>query len=437
MVTSSTPRVARRTRSRTRPTGQTIAEVAEGGAADVDRAVEAARRAAPTRGWPRSPGRPQADPHPLRRPDRRARRGARPDRDARCRQADHATRRALDIPESAATIRWHAEATDKLYDQVAPTGPGAVAMIVREPIGVVGAVVPWNYPLQMAAWKLGPALATGNAVVMKPASVTSLSLLRDRGAGGRGRHPRRRPERRHRAGRGRRRRRSRRHPDIDGVAFTGSTEVGRTVPRARGADEPQAGRARARREEPAGRDGRRRRISIGSPDRVANAIFWNMGENCSAGLRLIVAPLGSRTRPPRRGSSASSSATGSSATRWTTRPGSGRSSPRRTWRRSSATSTPAGAEGARAVVGGSRVLEETRRLVRRARRSSTASRTRCGSPARRSSGRSCRSSSSTARTRRSRIANDTELRPRRLGLHRRTSGRPTGWRGRSRPAPSA
>ena len=86
--------------------------------------------------------------------------------------------RALDIPDSASTIRWHAEAIDKLYGQVGPTGPGAVSMVVREPVGVVGAVIPWNYPLQMAAWKLGPILATGNACVIKPAQWTSLSLLR-------------------------------------------------------------------------------------------------------------------------------------------------------------------------------------------------------------------------------------------------------------------
>ena len=105
----------------------------------------------------------------------------------------------LDMPETAACIRWHAEAIDKLYGQVAPSPEGTVATITREPVGVVGAVVPWNYPAQMAAWKLGPALATGNTVVIKPASTTSLSLLRIAELGRRGRHPGRRAQRRDRA----------------------------------------------------------------------------------------------------------------------------------------------------------------------------------------------------------------------------------------------
>ena len=71
----------------------------------------------------------------------------------------------IDIPDTVICFRWHAEAIDKVYDQVAPTGPENVALIVREPIGVVGAVMPWNFPTLMAAWKLGPALATGNSVV--------------------------------------------------------------------------------------------------------------------------------------------------------------------------------------------------------------------------------------------------------------------------------
>ena len=264
--------------------GQTIAEVAEGGVEDVDRAVEAARRAAP--GWAATP--------PADRKKLLQRFADLIDENseelARIETLDVgkpiSDTRSLDIPDSAATIRWHAEATDKLYDQVAPTGPGAVAMVVREPLGVVGAIVPWNYPLQMAAWKLGPILATGNAVVMKPAQVTSLSLLRVAELGAEAGLP------------------DgvlnvvtgpgsvvgtaiARHPGIDGVAFTGSTEVGRTVLEhsARtnlkrvalelGGKSPQIVMADA-----ANLD----RVA----DRVANAIFWNMGENCSAGSRLLV-----------------------------------------------------------------------------------------------------------------------------------------------------
>ena len=86
--------------------------------------------------------------------------------------------RSIDIPETANCIRWHGEAQDKLYDQIAPSSPDAVGMIVREPVGVVAAVLPWNFPLMMMAWKIGPALATGNSVVVKPAEQPSLTSLR-------------------------------------------------------------------------------------------------------------------------------------------------------------------------------------------------------------------------------------------------------------------
>jgi gamma-glutamyl-gamma-aminobutyraldehyde dehydrogenase len=264
--------------------GLRLAEVAECDVEDVERAVAAARRAAP--GWAATP------------PAERKRIllkfadliDAHADELARIETLDVgkpiSDSRSLDIPDSAATIRWHAEATDKLYDQVAPTGPGAVGMVVREPLGVVGAIVPWNYPLQMAAWKLGPILATGNAVVMKPAQVTSLSLLRTAELGAEAGLPEGvlnvvtgpgpvigTAIARHRG--------------IDGVAFTGSTEVGRTVLSASaetnlkrvslelGGKSPQIVMADAR-------------DLDAIAERVASAIFWNMGENCSAGSRLLV-----------------------------------------------------------------------------------------------------------------------------------------------------
>lgn len=73
----------------------------------------------------------------------------------------------IDVPGSAHVFAWYGEALDKLYDQVAPTAPNALATITREALGVVAAVVPWNFPLDMAAWKLAPALAAGNSVVLK------------------------------------------------------------------------------------------------------------------------------------------------------------------------------------------------------------------------------------------------------------------------------
>ena len=74
----------------------------------------------------------------------------------------------IDIPETIHCIQWHAESIDKIYDQVAPCGDDAVAMIVREPIGVVGCVLPWNFPMMMVAWKLAPALGAGNSIIIKP-----------------------------------------------------------------------------------------------------------------------------------------------------------------------------------------------------------------------------------------------------------------------------
>ncbi|WP_319824397.1 aldehyde dehydrogenase [Thalassovita sp.] len=79
---------------------------------------------------------------------------------------------------AAATIRYYAEALDKIYGEVAPTASGVLGLVHKEPVGVVGAIVPWNFPLMIAAWKLGPALALGNSVVLKPAETASLSLIR-------------------------------------------------------------------------------------------------------------------------------------------------------------------------------------------------------------------------------------------------------------------
>ncbi len=83
-----------------------------------------------------------------------------------------------DIPGAARAIRWYAEAADKVYGEVAPTDPGELAMIVREPIGVVAAIIPWNFPLLLACWKLGPALIAGNSVVLKPSEKSPLTALR-------------------------------------------------------------------------------------------------------------------------------------------------------------------------------------------------------------------------------------------------------------------
>lgn len=192
----------------------------------------------------------------------------------------------VDIPDTANTIRWHAEAIDKLYDEVAPTAKDCVATITREPIGVVAAVLPWNFPAMMAGWKLGPALATGNSVILKPSELTSLSTLRlaelalEAGvpAGvlnvvpGLG----------HTAGKA-----IGLHPDIDLVAFTGSTSTGR-----RFLEYSATSNLKRIVLECGGKNPQIVMSDSGDIKEIANnvlaAAFWNMGENCSAGSRLIV-----------------------------------------------------------------------------------------------------------------------------------------------------
>jgi gamma-glutamyl-gamma-aminobutyraldehyde dehydrogenase len=267
-------------------TGEPITEVAEGGPADVDAAVAAARAAADSGVWSRmDPG--ERKRVLIRWADLIEAHG----REIGLIETIDAGKPitdtvGLDVPETATCIRWHAEAADKLYGQVAPSPDGTVATITREPMGVVGAVIPWNFPAQMAAWKLGPALATGNTVVIKPASTTSLSLLRIAELGAEAGIPDgvlnvvTGPGDTVGEAIGR-------HPDVDCLAFTGSTEVGRRfltysaetnlkrVLLELGGKSPQIVF-----------DDAADLASVAA--NVALAIFWNMGENCSAGSRLVV-----------------------------------------------------------------------------------------------------------------------------------------------------
>ena len=267
-------------------TGVPVADVAQGGPADVDAAVAVARRAADDGRWSRmSPG--DRKRILVRWADLIETNGRELGLIETIDSGKPITDTVgLDMPETAACIRWHAEASDKLYGQVAPSPEGTVATITREPVGVVGAVIPWNYPAQMAAWKLGPALATGNTVVIKPASNTSLSLLRIAELGAQAGIPDgvlnvvTGPGGVVGEAIGR-------HPDVDCLAFTGSTEVGRRF--LTYAAETNLKRVLL---ELGGKS-----PQIVFPDagdleevaaNVAVAIFWNMGENCSAGSRLIV-----------------------------------------------------------------------------------------------------------------------------------------------------
>jgi len=191
-----------------------------------------------------------------------------------------------DVPETAACIKWHAEASDKLEDQIAATGPDNVGMVVREPIGVVAAVLPWNFPIQMAGWKFAPILASGNSVVLKPSKLTSLTLLKVAGLAKEAGIPdgvfNVVPGDGKTVGEA-----LALHHDIDLITFTGSTAVGRKLLE-------YSGKSNLKRVllELGGKN-----PCIVMPDiadldyvaeQVASAALWNMGENCTANSRIIV-----------------------------------------------------------------------------------------------------------------------------------------------------
>lgn len=193
--------------------------------------------------------------------------------------------RAEDIPGTIATLRWHAEATDKIYDQVTPAAHDVVSMYVREPIGVVGAVIPWNFPLFVAMWKLGPALAGGNSMVMKPDEHTSLSMIRIAEMAAEAGVPdgvlNVVPGFGHEAGKA-----IGLHNDIDCVSFTGSGEVGRYFLEYAAKSNMKRIVLECGGKSPAifMKDAE---ISK-AVENIAVGILFCQGENCSAGSRLIV-----------------------------------------------------------------------------------------------------------------------------------------------------
>jgi acyl-CoA reductase-like NAD-dependent aldehyde dehydrogenase len=192
----------------------------------------------------------------------------------------------VDVPAAARTITWYAEAVDKIYDEVAPTGDNALALITREAMGVIGAIVPWNYPMIMAAWKLGPALAAGNSVVLKPSEKSPYSALRlgelalEAGlppgvfnvVPGYG----------HEAGEA-----LALHPDVDAISFTGSTRVGRRMLE-------YAARSNLKRvfNELGGKSAVVVFADFDDLERaaktIAGSMFFNQGESCNAPSRVLV-----------------------------------------------------------------------------------------------------------------------------------------------------
>ncbi|MEM6385351.1 MAG: aldehyde dehydrogenase [Pseudomonadota bacterium] len=267
-------------------TGETLATIASSSAEDVDFAVLKAREAFDQGHWSKA--------HPSERKDvliRLCKLMTRNRRDLAVMESLEAGKpirdcETIDLPEAIQTIKWHAEAVDKLYDQTGPAGDGAISMIVREPIGVVGAVLPWNFPLLMLAWKIGPALAMGCSVIVKPAEETSMTALRI-------------AELAHEAGvprgvfqvlpgdgpgvgepLGR-------HMGVDMVSFTGSTETGRRFLSYAAESNLKKVVLECGGKNPA--------IVLEDAEHlddvaahVVNAAFWNAGQNCSAASRLIV-----------------------------------------------------------------------------------------------------------------------------------------------------
>ena len=193
---------------------------------------------------------------------------------------------AVDVPACARCIAWYAEAVDKIYDEIAPTAASALALVTREPMGVIGAIVPWNYPMIMAAWKLGPALAAGDSVVLKPSEKSPLTALRlaeialEAGlppgvfnvVPGYG----------HEAGEA-----LALHMEVDAVGFTGSTHVGRRM-------FEYAGRSNLKRvyNELGGKSAFvvfEDYADIARAARtVAGGMFFNQGESCNAPSRALV-----------------------------------------------------------------------------------------------------------------------------------------------------
>ena len=266
--------------------GRPIAEVAESDATDVDRAVSAGRAAFEDRRWA------DQSPKDRKRVLLRLAERIRADREQLALLESLDVGKpirdtvSVDVPSCATTIQWYAETIDKTYGEVGPTGPDALSLVTREPIGVVAAIVPWNYPLIITAWKLGAALATGNSVVLKPASQSPLSALRlaelaaevglpdgvlnvvpgpgsvvgDALA---------------------------RHPGVDKIAFTGSTSTGKSLLRAIGETDIKGITL-----EMGGKSPQLVLADVGDVEAAASTIGWgifyNTGQTCNAGSRLVV-----------------------------------------------------------------------------------------------------------------------------------------------------
>jgi 4-guanidinobutyraldehyde dehydrogenase/NAD-dependent aldehyde dehydrogenase len=193
---------------------------------------------------------------------------------------------AVDIPGAARALRWSGEAIDKIYDEVAPTPHDQLGLVTREPVGVVAAIVPWNFPLMMACWKLGPALSTGNSVVLKPSEKSPLSAIRMAQLAVEAGIPpgvlNVLPGYGHTVGKA-----LALHMDVDTLVFTGSTRVAKQLMIYAGESNMKRVWLEAGGKSP-------NIVFADAPDlaaaarAAAGAIAFNQGEVCTAGSRLLV-----------------------------------------------------------------------------------------------------------------------------------------------------
>jgi len=264
-------------------TEETLCQVAEAGADDVDRAVRAARACFESDGWqklePRRRGQMLAKAADLL--ESRAEEFARLETQQNGKPFFESK---IDVAMTVETLRYYAGWADKITGATLPSGADAFIYTLKEPVGVVGAIVPWNFPLNLASWKFAPALAAGCTVVLKPASETPLTALLmaevmeaagfPAGAfnviAGDGKT----------AGAA-----LVRHPGVDKIAFTGSTAVGQGIMREAAATPKRVSLELG---------GKSPNVVFADADVAAavrgaqNAIFYGKGEVCAAGSRLVV-----------------------------------------------------------------------------------------------------------------------------------------------------
>lgn len=193
---------------------------------------------------------------------------------------------SVDVGATANCLRWYGEAIDKVYDEIAPTPANSLALITREPVGVVAAIVPWNYPMIMAAWKIAPALAAGNSVILKPSEKSPLTALRLADIALEAGVPKGvfnvLPGYGNEAGAA-----LALHMDVDCIGFTGSTRTGKLIVQ-------MAGQSNLKRAwtELGGKSANI--VCADCPDldkavaATVGSIFFNQGESCNAPSRLFV-----------------------------------------------------------------------------------------------------------------------------------------------------